>query len=417
MPLFAVGINHTTAPVAIREQLAFNAEQAPLALDRLAALPGVHEGLLVSTCNRTELYCALDDGAGSAVTDWLVSQRAPEDPGIRARLYTLHDDAAIRHLLRVACGLDSMVLGEPQILGQLKQAYQLAADCGHTGPLLHRLFQHAFTVAKQVRTDTSIGASPVSVAFAAVNLARQIFGDFRPHTALLIGAGETIELAARYLHDKGLGRMIIANRTPERAQALAAPFNAYAIRLDEIPAHLGEADIVIASTASPDLILARAQVERATQDRRHKPVFMVDLAVPRDIDPAIGDLEDIYLYSVDDLHGVIKDSLDARRTAAREAEQIVETRVTEFSRQLRTLDAVPAIQDLRASVEQLRARTLEQAQRMLNAGRPANEVLEFLAQTLSNRILHTPTARLREAAQAGDLDIVQIARRLFDLPE
>lgn len=415
MPLITIGINHQTAPLAIRERMAFNAEQTPAALARLLAVPGVEEAVLLSTCNRTEIYCAAAEPG--RVADWLVAERTPEDPGIAERLYRHRDGAAVRHLLRVAAGLDSMVLGEPQILGQLKQAYQMAGEQGATGSLMHRLFQHAFAVAKQVRTRTSIGASPVSVAFAAVSLARQIFGDFGNCTALLIGAGETVELAARHLHDKGLERMIVANRTLARAHAVAEPFAGYAIPLSELAAHLGEADIVIASTASPEPVLTETMARTAFGKRRARPVFMVDLAVPRDIESAVGELEDVYLYTIDDLQSVIRDSLRSRQAAARQAEEIIDAEAELFTRRLRALDAVPVIRALRTEAEARKQATLDRARHMLAAGKPPEEALEYLANTLTNRLLHRPTTGLRDAAHDEDLELLLAARRLFGVDD
>lgn len=414
MPLLALGINHTTAPVAIRERLAFESQQLPDALAALHTLPGVQEAVVVSTCNRTELYCALDTATEARVADWLVGARSPEDPSIATRLYQHRDDAAVRHLLRVACGLDSLVLGEPQILGQLKQAYELATAEGHAGTQLHRLFQHAFNVAKQVRTDTSIGANPVSVAFAAVSLARQIFGQFKPYTALLIGAGETIELVARHLHAQGVGRLIIANRSPERAHALAAQFQGYAIALEEIPAHLGEADIVIAATASPHVLLTRAMVEQAARGHKAKPVFMADLAVPRDIDPAIGELEHAYLYAIDDLQHVVNDNLRSRRAAAEQAQDIIDAHVELFATERRSLEAVPAIVALRSHADALREQTLIEARRLLATGKAPAAALDYLAHTLTNRLLHAPTRRLRDAARDQDHEQLDTVQKLFD---
>lgn len=416
MPLIALGINHTTAPIEVRERFAFDPAVLPDALQRLAALPAIRGGVIVSTCNRTEVYTeATGTEALTALADWLLAERAPDQPELRDRLYTHTDSDAVRHLLRVASGLDSLVLGEPQILGQVKQAYQLAAERGRVGTQLHRAFQHAFAVAKQVRTDTDIGSSPVSVAFAAVRLAQQIFGNLKPHTALLVGAGETIELTARHLHEQGLRRMVVANRTLERAQALASQFDAYTIGLDALPAHLGEADIVISSTASPSLIITEKMMTRALHDRRRKPMFMVDLAVPRDIDAGLAEQDDIYLYSVDDLQSVIQANLRSRQAAAEEALDIIEREVADFSARLRSADIGPSIKALRQSAGQLRDDTLEQARRMLANGRSDGEALEYLAKTLTNRLLHAPTQGLRDAAAAGDEQLVEAIHRLYDL--
>ncbi|HED19411.1 MAG TPA: glutamyl-tRNA reductase, partial [Gammaproteobacteria bacterium] len=298
MSLIALGINHRTAPVELREQVAITGDRIAAALHELVALPAVSEATILSTCNRTELYCGLHDNQTDTLTEWLARFHRLDPELIRPHLYSHRNDDAVRHLLRVAGGLDSMILGEPQILGQMKDAWQKATDAGTLDVTLGRLFQHTFSVAKQIRTDTAIGESPVSVAFAAVSLARQIFSDFKQRTALLIGAGETIELTARHLHDQHLGRLTVANRTPENAHDLAANFGGYGIGLDEIGAHLAEADIVISATSSSTIILDRALVKTALKGRKHRPVFMLDIAVPRDIDPAVAELEDIYLYTV-----------------------------------------------------------------------------------------------------------------------
>ncbi|MCB1802804.1 MAG: glutamyl-tRNA reductase, partial [Gammaproteobacteria bacterium] len=301
MPLLAIGLNHTTAPVNIRERVTFGPDIIVAALRSLTEVEGVHEAVILSTCNRTELYCHTDPDAQELTRDWLAGFHGLAVEDIAPYLYFHEDRAAVSHLLAVASGLDSLVLGEPQILGQVKNAYKTASDAGRAGKLLTRLFHHTFSTAKQVRTDTAIGDSPVSVAFAAVSLARQIFSDLNEQTALLIGAGETVELAARHLVQNGIGRLIVANRTISRAQDLASQFDAFAIGLTEIPAHLAEADIVIASTASPVPVLGKGTVESALKRRRHRPMFMVDIAVPRDIEPEVGNLEDVYLYTVDDL--------------------------------------------------------------------------------------------------------------------
>lgn len=418
MPLFTLGINHNTAPVEIREMLSFSAEETAQALADLVAEGAAHEAAMLSTCNRTELYCSLGaDENGEAIVDWLLRRRNAAADAVRPCLYSHDEPETIRHLMRVTCGLDSMVLGEPQILGQVKAAYQTAVDAGSTGPLLHRLFQRSFAVAKQVRTDTSIGASPVSVAFAAVSLARQIFADFQHHTALLVGAGETIELAAAHLHQRRLGRMIVANRNIDRAHALASRFDGYAIGLDEISAHLGEADIVISSTGAMDPIITGKMVHSAFRHRKRRPVFMVDIAVPRDIDPAVGESPDVYLYSIDDLQAVIEDNLQHRREAAGEAETIVAAETEAFREDLFALDAVPTIRELRDYGDRLRAETLERARRMLHAGHAPEEALDFLAHTLTNRLLHRPTTQLRRSGLDEMADLIHETRRLFGLDD
>ena len=413
MSLIALGINHRTAPVELREQVAITGERMPDALRDLAALPTVSEAAILSTCNRTELYCGLADDQIDAVSAWLAQFHALDPADIRPHLYSFPDAAAVRHLLRVAGGLDSMILGEPQILGQMKEAYQIANRAGTLDAALERLFQHTFSVAKQIRTDTSIGESPVSVAFAAVGLGRQIFSDFKEQTALLIGAGETIELTARHLHEQKLGRMVIANRTLERAHQLAAQYNGYGIGLDEIPAHLPEADIVISATGGNATILNREMVRQALKGRKHRPVFMVDLAVPRDIDPEVANLEDIYLYTVDDLQEVIQENLKSRQDAASQAEEIIDVQVERFMGWLRAQDAGTSIRDYRQQAEQQRDAVLNKARQMLANNKNPQDVLDFLANTLTNKLTHTPSVRMREAAEAGDEALLDAALRLF----
>ncbi|MGH8281473.1 MAG: glutamyl-tRNA reductase [Gammaproteobacteria bacterium] len=415
MSFFILGISHATAPVAIRERLSFGLEQIPEALQALTRLSDVEEAAILSTCNRTEIYTHLGNGAQVQLADWLTRARSPEDPGVRERFYFHSNEAAARHLFRVACGLDSMILGEPQILGQIKDAYELAKRSGSAGNHLHRLFQYAFAVAKQVRTETHIGESPVSVAYATVHLARQIFDDFSNLTPLLIGAGETIELVAQYLRKQGTQRMIIANRTLTRAHQLAEKFGGFGIGLHEIPVHLGEADIVIASTGSPEPILSRTVVADALKTRRRRPVLMLDIAVPRDIDPAVAELADVYLFTIDDLHSVVEKNLHSRQDAALEAESIIDAQVVQFMEQLRGLDAVPAIRAVRNNAAALRDHTLKQAQHLLASGAAPEEALKFLAETLTNRLLHAPTAYLRQAAHEGRDHIIRQAHELFGL--
>jgi glutamyl-tRNA reductase len=415
MPLLAIGLNHTTAPVSIRERVTFGPDIIVAALRGLSELPGVHEAVILSTCNRTEIYCHADDAAYEQTREWLAGFHGLSIEDIAPYLYVHEGSKVIDHLLCVSSGLDSLVLGEPQILGQVKLAFQTARDAGRTGKMLTRLFQHAFATAKQVRTDTAIGDSPVSVAFAAVSLARQIFADLSQQSALLIGAGETVELAARHLAQNGIGRIIVANRTLARAQELAHQFDAAAISLTEISSHLADADIVIASTASPVPILGKGAVESALKRRRHQPMFMVDIAVPRDIEAEVADLEDVYLYTVDDLDEVIQGNLRSRQEAAEQAREIIEFQVAEFLAWMRSLDAVGLIQDYRQQANQIRDEVLAKAQRMVQSGKPADEALDFLAQTLTNKLLHTPSAQLREAGSNGRHELLDAANALFQL--
>lgn len=415
MTLFACGVNHRSAPVAMRERIVFGPQELPRALAELHRCDGVDEAAILSTCNRTDLYLGLQPGADELVRDWFRGYHGLSDRDLARHMYTHREDSAVRHVMRVASGLDSMVLGEPQILGQLKSAYGAARSSGTVGTLLGKLFQQAFFVAKRVRTDTAIGASPVSVAFAAVALARQILGDLSTHTALLVGAGETVELAARHLSGNGLGRMIIANRTLESAHRLATEFDGYAIELAEIPAHLAEADIVIASTGSPDAILEVDDVRAAMGRRRRRPVFMVDIAVPRDIDPAVGELADVYLYTVDDLHEVIEENRNSRRDAARQAEEIIDQHVGRFMGWLGTRQVLATINGVRGNAQAARDEVLARARRRLAAGHAPDEVIQYLAHTLTNRLLHEPTVQIRRAGAGARHDLVAAARALYDL--
>lgn len=417
MQLFAFGLNHTTAPVEVRERVNFSPERLKHALRELIEHELAKETIIVSTCNRTELYSHLETDNHHAIINWLSHYHNTSRQLLDEHLYTYSNEEAVRHLLRVACGLDSMILGEPQILGQLKTAYHIAREEKTTGRLLTKLFEHSFTVAKQVRTDTAIGSSPVSVAFAAVRLAQQIFGDLSGATALLIGAGETIELAARHLHENHLNRMIVANRTVERARQLAKEFAGYAITLAEIPVHLAEADIVISSTASPTYLLTQADVKQAIKIRKHRPIFMVDIAVPRDIDPQVGELEDVYLYSVDDLNEVIQESLRSRQQAAQQAEEIIDTQVTHFMGWWKSLDTIEIICHLRDRAQETRQTLVAKAKRMLDNGKSPYDVIDYLAHTLTNTLMHTPCVQLRQAGYEGREDLVMAAQRLFRVNE
>ncbi len=415
MPLLALGLNHRTAPVDVRERVAFAPDRLDTALRDLLDHGCAHEAAILSTCNRTELYCGLKETDDRRVVEWLGDYHMLRAVDLQPYLYRHTERGAVRHILRVAAGLDSMVLGEPQILGQVKSAYQTANGAGTLGTLLERLFQHTFAVAKQVRTDTRIGASPVSVAFAAVGLAKQIFADLPKRTALLIGAGDTTELVLRHLHDSGIGRLIVANRTLERAHALAASFAGYAIALDEIPAHLGEADIVIAATASPGLLLTAAQVRACLKQRRRRPMFVVDLAVPRDIEPAVAELEDVYLYTVDDLKDIIQENLRSRQAAAQQAEEIIDHQVEHFMGWLRAQDSAASINILRQRAEAVRDQAVARALHQIDQGKNPADVLRVLAGTLTNKLIHPPCAGLREAAVQGDAEMLNLIKNLYRL--
>jgi glutamyl-tRNA reductase len=413
MPLIALGLNHLTAPVSLREQVAFDTGAAAQALDDLTRQPGVEEALILSTCNRTELYCSVAAGAEAVPQAWLSRQQRLTPQRLDEFLYLHHESDAVRHMFRVATGLDSMVLGEPQILGQVKDAYQQARTAHTLRAPMDRLLQHTFAVAKRVRTDTRIGAHTVSVAYTAVRLAEQVFTDLKQACVLLIGAGETIELAAKHLADKGVRRLIVANRTLENAQELASRHSGYAIALHDLPQHLAEADIVISSTASRLPVVTRDMVAHAIVARRRRPMFMVDIAVPRDIDPDVGKLNDVFLYGIDDLKQVIDENRRSRETAALEAESIIDLQVERYMSWRRALTLKNPAVDMRSSAEAHRDEVLAKAQAMLARGKSPEEALAFLANTLTNKLLHTPSARLRDATLAGDLDLLHAAGRLY----
>jgi glutamyl-tRNA reductase len=415
MTLLAVGINYQTAPVSVREQLAFPAESLATALLALNKIDEVNEAAILSTCNRTELYCTASTADESFLVDWVSQIKKIKADSFRPYLYKHADNQLIRHMFRVACGLDSMILGEPQILGQMKTAYQTACEAGTLGKQLGKLFQQTFSAAKKVRTDTAIGSSPVSVAFAAVQLAQQIFAKLNEQTALLIGAGETIELTARHLKQQGIGRIIIANRTKSKAQTLAEQFNGLAITLAELPAYLAEADIVISSTASQLPILGKGSVESALKKRRNKPMFMVDLAVPRDIESEVEQLRDVYLYTVDDLQNTIDQNMDSRRRAALQAEEIIDTQVEHFLAWMRAQNAHNTIRDYRQQAEQQRDEALQKALALIKNGSSPEEALTRLAHTLTNKLIHTPSAQIRDAAANERHDLIAAAHEIFKL--
>ncbi len=416
MQLVAFGINHKTAPVTVRERASFDPQTLPEALQDVAS-HGAGEATILSTCNRTEIYCRIEQESPDHIIDWLCHYRSLQSRLLRPYLYIHAGRGAVQHAFRVASGLDSLVLGEPQILGQMKNAFAAARQAGTTGKMLNRLFERTFSVAKQVRTDTAIGANPVSIAFAAVTLARRIFNDLAEQTVLLIGAGEMIELVARHLKEQGITRLIVANRTRERAYALAEVYGGRGISLPEVPDILASADIVISCTASVLPILGKGAVERAIKARKHRPMFLVDLAVPRDIEQEVGDLSDVYLYTIDELKGVVEENMQSRQEAAREAEVIIGSEVVEFMRWMRSLDSVPTIRALRQITESIRDVELARAQRALERGENPTEVLLRFAHNLTNKFTHTPSAALRAADAEGDVNLLAAARLLFRLDE
>ncbi|MFT5930420.1 MAG: glutamyl-tRNA reductase [Oceanospirillaceae bacterium] len=421
MTLFVFGINHTTAPVDVREKLAFAPEITASALQQLVSQTAVSEAAILSTCNRTEVYGRLAIGEsktsepGLVVAQWLSEFHQVALDQVQHHSYFKQADQAVKHMMRVASGLDSMVLGEPQILGQLKSSFSVARQEKTATSHLIRMFQSAFNMAKYVRTHTAIGENPVSVAFAAVAMARQIFARLEDQTALLIGAGETIELVARHLRDAGVKKIIVANRTLLRAEELAREFNAQEILLADMPDHLSAADIVISSTASQLPILGKGAVERALKQRKHKLMFMVDIAVPRDIEPEVAELDDVYLYTVDDLKDVIDEGMRSRQEAAKTAEVMIEEGLVTYLEYERSLDAVGTIRDYRQRMEAVRDEELERALSLLAKGEEPQLVMQRLARGLANKMMHAPTVQLKKASALGDDESLALLQTMFDL--
>ncbi len=411
--IFTLGINHHSAPLAIRERVAFGAEKLPHALTDLTRSQTVKEVAILSTCNRTEIYCAAE--TPEAVIDWLSSYHQVARGELAPYLYTHDQPAAIRHAFRVACGLDSMVIGEPQILGQMKDAVRAAEESGTLGTQLHKLFQRSFSVAKEVRSTTAIGANIVSMAAAGVHLAERIFESIEEQRIIFIGAGEMIELCAAHFCARQPKGVTIANRTLERGRSLAERYNGTAIRLDDLAEHLARHDIVVSCTAAPLPIIGLGMVERAVKARRHRPMFMVDLAVPRDIEQEIGDLDDVFLYTVDDLAQVVESGLESRQAAVVEAEGIINQRVEDFLGWLSARDTVPVIRSLRDSAERLRRHELEHALKLLARGEAPEKVVEQLSQRLTNKLLHAPTQTLNQAEGGDRSELQRAASRLFHL--
>jgi glutamyl-tRNA reductase len=406
-----LGINHKTAPVALREKVAFSEDRLVAALHTLRQENGVTEVVILSTCNRTEVYWS-GSASGAELSQWLEKHHG-NDLDLAPSLYNHQESRAVEHAFSVASGLDSMVLGEAQILGQLKDAYRVAQETGSTGPVLNKLFQAAFSAAKRVRSETRIGANAVSLASATVSLARRVYSDLSAHSALLIGAGEMNALTARHFMSAGVKRMVIANRTLERAQTLAAEINAHAVGLSDLDKELAQADIVISCTGSPTPLLSKLAVETAIRARRRRPIFMVDMAVPRDIEAEVADLEDVYLFSIDDLQQLVDENMQQREVAAGGARLVIAEEVNRFLTESRAQDAGPAIRALRQQAEGIRQQTVEQARRMVASGKSTDEVIEYLANTLTNRLLHTPTQALRQASELADLALAEAITKLL----
>jgi glutamyl-tRNA reductase len=413
MHLFAFGINHQTAPLSVREQIAFNVDAMESALRDLVSNIAVKEATILSTCNRTEVYCSTN--APTQVMDWLASYHKLPSADIAPYIYQLPEEQAVKHAFRVASGLDSMVLGEPQILGQMKQAVRQAEQAGTLGFLLHKLFQRTFSVAKDVRTQTEIGANLVSMAAAAVKMAERIFPSISEQRVLFIGAGEMIELNAVHFAARNPKHITVANRTLERAQTLARRINGTAITLTELPEQLAHHDIIITCTASQLPILGKGMVESALKARKHRPLFIVDLAVPRDVEMEVAELNDVFLYSVDDIAEVVKDGLDARQGAVKEAEVIIDSGVSDFVHWMESREAVPTIRALRDHAERNRRHELEKALRLLARGEAPEKVLEAMSSGLTNKFLHAPTHALNQVHSEDREAFLNVIHRLYHL--
>ena len=417
MSLLAIGINHNTASVELREKVAFGPDKLSDALSQLSSSSHVNGSVILSTCNRTEIYCDVKPSSKNKLVEWLTQfhQVNPED--LKPSLYIHEDQAAIRHLMRVSCGLDSLVLGEPQILGQVKQAYADSRESDAVDSSLDKWFQKAFSVAKRVRTETEIGGSAVSVAYAACTLAKHIFESLSDATVLLVGAGETIELVAKHLAGHNCKRMIVANRTRERALGLAEEFDAEVIALNEIPEYLHCADIVISSTASPLPIIGKGMVETALKARRHQPMLFIDIAVPRDIESQVSDLNDAYLYSVDDLQSIVDSNIEQRKVEAIQAEAIVSEESAAFMSWMRSLQAVDSIRDYRKSANEIREELLNKSLQALAAGGDPEKLLVELSNKLTNKLIHTPTRAMQSAAELGEPAKLAIIRQSLGLED
>jgi glutamyl-tRNA reductase len=415
MPLHVLGINHHSAPLEVREKLAFAPDRQPAALVELAARPGVGEAVLVSTCNRTEVYFRGDDA--QTVREWLEACALRAGTSVEKILYLHSDDAAVRHAFRVASGLDSMVLGEPQILGQVKQAVRVSENAGTLGSMLHRLFQQTFSVAKQVRSETALGAHSISMAAAAQKLAQNLFGDLSRTHVLLIGVGEMVELAATYFAAQQPLSVVVANRTLARGEAFAERFAARAISLTELPERLAHFDIVITGTASSLPILGKGLLQRALKTRRRKPMFVVDFAVPRDVEPEAAELEDLFLYTIDDLGKIVQQGAENRRAAVDEAEALVTAQVAQFKSWMGARAAAPAIVQLRGKADQYRAAELAKARSRLARGDDPEAVIESLASGIANKFLHHPTQALSRAGENEREALLRALETLFPEPD
>jgi len=415
MSILTYGINYKTAPLALREQIAFDAEQTVVALNDLTQHHAVNEAVLLTTCHRTEIYASATNPA--VIQQWLAGQQlmSRRHQDVTPYCYQYQDIDTVRHLMRVACGLDSMVLGEPQILGQLKLAYDIANQVGTVGDRLKRLFPVVFATSKSIRYQTDIGKNPITIAYAVVQLAKRIFSNINTCKVLLIGAGEIMALVATYLTDCQVKKVIVANRTLAKAYRLAHQVNGHAIRMGDIPATLSQVDIVISATASQVPILGKGMLESALKTKKRRLMLIADLAIPRDVEPEVENLEDVYLYNIDDLQSIIQQNLKNRQAAAKQAEALIEIQALHYMRQLRILNASDTITGLRNKIETLRHQALLKATQQLQNGKDPQAVIQQLSRSLTNKFLHQPTLKLREAAYDERVDVLKLIKDLFDL--
>lgn len=416
MAILAYGVNYRTAPIDVRERVAIPEDGLLTALaDATSSIPSVSEAAIISTCNRTELILSLDPAHEESVSRWLADYRPVAMSELASMAYTHWDQDAARHLIRVAAGLDSQVLGEPQIMGQVKAAYDLARNVGTLGPELNLLSQVTLNTAKKIRTDTDIGRNPVSVAYAAVTMAQQIFTDLSHNKALLIGAGDTIQQVAEHLSELGIGGLAIANRTLGNAETLAAGFDATPMQLTDIAAHLHEYDVVISSTGSSLPVVGKGAVEAAIKRRRHKPIFIVDIAVPRDVEPEVAELPDVYLYTIDDLTQIIEENVKQRRSAAESAEYLVLDGADHYIRERRAHQGQALLRSFRDSAESIQQAELQKALKELGNGADPQAVIQGLSRSLTNKLIHAPTLAVRNASADGRADLLEFFKTLYKL--
>jgi len=419
MHLTLVGLSHKTAPVEIREKLTFPANRQEDALSMLTSTPAVNEAVIVSTCNRTEIYCVTASGAegSEAVIDFVADYHRLDRNELARYLYVLEGEAVVRHLFRVVASLDSMVLGEAQILGQVKEAYEASFNAGASQRIFNKLFRQSFELGKRVRNETEIGENAVSISYAAVELAKQVFDTLEGRTILVLGAGKMSELTAKHLVSNGVKKVLVANRTYERAQELADKFNGEAILYEELFERMGEADIVISSTAATHYVVTKEKVAAARKGRKGSPLFFIDIALPRDVEPAVNDLADVYLYNIDDLSGVVSQNLEERMREAERAEVIIAEEMTAFERWLESLDVVPTVAAMRANADAIRTAEMQRAIKRLG-GLSEKELATVDALTCSivNKMLHEPTSRLKDVSSTKDgYSYVAAARYLYAL--